>query len=855
MTKATPLNGGPLSLRVLRRLADLPARIALTCGTRPGLVCVAAFACAAVNFAWIAHTYKLDPDTDALLASTNDESSARFKRAFPNFGDDLTLTVTGATPEIAEDVAADLTRRLQRRTDVFTSVARANGGPFFDETRWLYLTVPELRASLSDIVIARPMLNSLATDPNLRGFLAGLSLLASNAESDSPQRIQFNRWADDTRRVINQNAPSTQLSWGSLLGVESGRSSEVITLFPRADAMLDPPLLAISKAKTDLGFEDSDSVALSLTGASVATRQALNMALSLSRPLAFLTLILLATSLIATRSLRSVAATSLTAAMGAIFTVAAALLLFGSLNLISLAVAPIYFGFAFAFCIRVFMQSSSVDRFQSSISREQGDEIAPIAAIIASGFLSLYFVPFRGVAEFGVQMALGVTIAFALAVTVFPALLAILHAPKINQYPMLLARRSFRSALQNRSGAVLLAAAGISICAAIAVSSLVFDFNPARLRDPLPLETSTRHQPTAETYSINAVAKTLNEAALLSTRLAALPNVSVARTVTSFLPEDQDQKLAIISEVRSTLGVVPAPSANTAPPSDEDVIAALKRTAAHLRAIYRAPAPGAMLANEMEQLAYSSSQTRARVSDALLGGLPTARSRMDAALRARAIDIDDLPPELARQWLSPEGLARIEILPTHPLSDANEMRQFVDGVGKIAPAIAGRAVTSAHSSRTIIDALALAILLTVVAVIAILLLMSGGASTAILALLPALFAGLVTLASFACLQWHIDLQNMIALPTMLALGVALNIETVRTWRHTPNGVAPPLSYAAYFSTACIAAPFIALGLSLHPGTASMGAAITMSLAWILVTSLVVTPAMLSRFADDQRLIK
>ena len=75
--------------------------------------------------------------------------------------------------------------------------------------------------------------------------------------------------------------------------------------------------------------------------------------------------------------------------------------------------------------------------------------------------------------------------------------------------------------------------------------------------------------------------------------------------------------------------------------------------------------------------------------------------------------------------------------------------------------------------------------------------------------------------------------------------MAFNIYFVIAWRNgETNLLQSSLTRAVLFSALTTGASFGSLALSRHPGTASMGWVLMISLSWILVTALIFEPALL-----------
>jgi len=85
----------------------------------------------------------------------------------------------------------------------------------------------------------------------------------------------------------------------------------------------------------------------------------------------------------------------------------------------------------------------------------------------------------------------------------------------------------------------------------------------------------------------------------------------------------------------------------------------------------------------------------------------------------------------------------------------------------------------------------------------------------------------------------------IALPLLFGIGVAFNIYFVIAWRAGRGGpLSTRLARAVVMSGLTTGTAFGSLWLSHHPGTASMGQLLVVSLVWTLVSALLFLPALL-----------
>jgi uncharacterized protein len=116
-----------------------------------------------------------------------------------------------------------------------------------------------------------------------------------------------------------------------------------------------------------------------------------------------------------------------------------------------------------------------------------------------------------------------------------------------------------------------------------------------------------------------------------------------------------------------------------------------------------------------------------------------------------------------------------------------------------------------------------------------------------IALAPLVLAGIVTLGTCVLIGLRMNFADIIALPLIFGIGVAFDIYFVMAWRSGMRRLLQsPLTRAVILSAGTTASAFGTLGISSHPGLASMGELLAISLAWILATVLFLLPALLAQ---------
>jgi hypothetical protein len=211
------------------------------------------------------------------------------------------------------------------------------------------------------------------------------------------------------------------------------------------------------------------------------------------------------------------------------------------------------------------------------------------------------------------------------------------------------------------------------------------------------------------------------------------------------------------------------------------------------------------------------------------------------------VTLQDIPPELAREWALPDGTARIQVMgkPATEQSSAG-LRSFVDQVTQVAPDAGGSAVTIEATSATITGAFREAAMLAIVAIAIMLFLVLRRPRDVLLVLAPLALSSLLTLLVAVLLPLPLNFANIIALPLLLGVGVSFNIYFVMNWRTgQAHLLGSATARAILFSALTTGTAFGSLALSAHPGTASMGKLLLISLGCTLLATLVFVPTLLA----------
>src|SRR5262249_51576495 len=240
---------------------------------------------------------------------------------------------------------------------------------------------------------------------------------------------------------------------------------------------------------------------------------------------------------------------------------------------------------------------------------------------------------------------------------------------------------------------------------------LTFDFDPIHLRSPNAESISTLlhlgNDPHASTNSVNVVTASLDEAGPVAGKLGMLPQVAETRTLLSFIPQDQDKKLALIRDLNRQLGPALQKPGSAKPPTDAENVAALNDMADQLNKIAgNAKGAGAdaakRLAGNAVKLAQANEETRARAKNAFIVPLESGIAQLRGFLTAQQITKDNLPASFKELWVTSEGRARVEVAPKGDTNDTEVLRSFARAVLAVNPNATGGPISILESSRTVV---------------------------------------------------------------------------------------------------------------------------------------------------------
>ncbi len=504
----------------------------------------------------------------------------------------LVAVIDAHEPEEADATAAELAAALAPDHVHFQSVRRPDASPFFETNGLLFLDLPQLTEIMDRTIDAQPFLGQLVADPTARGLFSALALMGVGVSKGEADLKPYNDAIQGFHKALADAVAGKPqpLSWQQLLGAglsDLAGKYRFVLIQPRQNfGALEPGGEATSivrHAISQLEFVKSGDARVRITGqVALADEEFATVAQGAVQGLIGSVVLITVWLYLAVRTWRLIVPILMTLGLGLMLTVLFAAVAVGTLNLVSVGFGVMFVGIAVDFAIQFAVRyreyrhvaRGAVRGLQLTGARA-GPQILCAALATAAGFLAFVPTAFSGVAELGLIAGGGMLIAFACTLTFLPAAITLFN-PRDEAVEVGFSwARPLDGRIQANHAWLL---GGFIAFAALAVAvspRLTFDSNPLHTKNPNTEAMRTLQDlidnPVTNPYTIDIVAPDAKAADALVARLKTLPTVSQVRDIDSFVPQDQDKKLALIDDARGILSATLAASPPAAPITADQV--------------------------------------------------------------------------------------------------------------------------------------------------------------------------------------------------------------------------------------------------------------------------------------------
>lgn len=872
-------------LRCIREnTACVPRRVIESVLARPGLTLLVALAVTGWLGWYTAAHFAINTDMTEMVSDDLPFRRVRIEqdRAFPGQRETLVVVVESDAPEMARTFQQRLAERLRALPPEsgLVSVFAPGADEFFRRNGILLRDLEQVEETVDNLAGVQPFLAPLAEELSLPSLLSTLGdfLVVGGEELEDQETLPRLFAAMDKTMKAALEGELDYLSWQELMrgGEDADEPArEFVVVRPRLDySRLNPGREAMDtvRAEAEAVEESVPGVRARLTG-NVAVKsddlRSVENSVGLGFVLSFAAVAVLL--YIGLASWRMVLASLATLLAGLVCTLGFAMLAIGRLNLISVAFVVLYVGlgidYAIQYCLGYKEQlRQGLDKRPAlaNAATETGNALILCAVTTAIGFFAFVPTAYIGASELGLISGTGMFIILGATLTLLPAMLSFLP-------PRLAFRRNLRlgpsiSRLPARRPRLVAGAAAVLALAGLALLPGVrFDANPLNLSDQDSESVATARDlfrtGTNSPWNIALLEESRDRAAHIADRLAELPEVARSVHIGTFLPADVEDKLAALEDLEFILPPLPpAPEPIAIEHCEYETCREALASFAQALETYLAGAgrgrdEAADLLGSVRGVLrlMADRQTGQAVSrlleQAMLRPMAALLESLRDMVRAESFGLEDLPPRLVEQYVSPSGIHLVQVFPAEDISIPENQIRFVNAVRAVHPEITGPPVAVLESGQVISKAFLQAMLIALTFISLFLLLVLRDARETAVMLMPLALAILYALGATVALGIPFNFANIIVVPLILGIGVDYSIHLVRRYRTGGEPSAELLetgtARGVFFSALTTATSFVSLAFSSHDGMAGMGVMLTISIGLMLVATLMALPAVLA----------
>jgi uncharacterized protein len=861
------------------------------------------------------------------LMPKNTQFHADYREYRQEFGDmeEIVVVIESGDQEKAARFGELLHAKLSNDKKNFSDVFFPYGLRFFKQNGFLFMPLPELQALQENIVKAKPVLQALSASPSIQTLFVSLtgqidSYLDSGPRSghNEANLASLTFMLDKLGKGFDGFGKSGQAAFsleeflmskgkgGEESAFAKSGKMQILTVLPVKDATsFVPAEKAIKLLRGYIGelrgAKEFKDIKVGLTGTPVLEYE--EMATS-QRDITIATIISLVLTVIlllfAFRGVGNVFAAMVSLLIALALSFGVATLLIGHLNILSMVFAIMLVGIGIEYGIQVVLRyqeelghgRSEFEAIKAGLEKNVW-AITMAAATVACAFLTFIFTDFKGIAELGIIAGLGIAICVIVTFTVLPALLVILV-----KYRKPGARHGVRGQKENLSGSLdaeprvanfvtvkrilfgypkVVIAVTVLLCLAsiYPLVQIKFDYNLLNLQAKglESVEYAYKLMKNSENSGYFAVvtASSAAEAAAKSRALEALPSVDHVVSLNSFVPDDQEQKLAVIQALQKDFAdIKPVPyeedlSVMELPTVFENFRNATERLKTNLEKENKPQVVEVQnFLNILDRFFASLEKEKdtgalgmlREFQGGMLASLPEKIGFLKESLNPARITTADIPQELRSRFVGKTGKYLLQVAPDKEIFEREPLKAFIDDVRKVDARATGEPVMVYESMTIMRDAYRGAFLYAFIAISVILLITFRSFKAAAIGLIPLIVGILLMVSGMWLAGINFNSANIIVMPLVLGIAVDSGIYIINRFRREGETSVEVVSRSAgrgvIYNTFMIMASFGALMVAHHQGVFSIGAIMSMGMVACQIAFILVLPAVLTLFAGKYK---
>jgi uncharacterized protein len=884
--------------RLLRRLVRVSCR-------RPYLTVALSLLLAAAGILGTIHSLRFKTSGRDVLPQTAGYVQ-RYVEYAKDFGEleDIVVVVEARTFEAAKAYASRLVQELRDSPVKFPRASYRIDPKRFESRQLLYLSTETLRAIREKIFDHQEFMENFASDPSLAQLLEGVNTQFAQAFVSNVFDLGLEeKSAADTRflqMILEQieqrlDRPTPYRSpWGTLFSF--GRDAEADAgYFLSEDKSLLFVLVETPKGNKGSFVGDQEAITTvrdaverlrpvfpnvqaGVTGGPVLSNDEMSAAFEDSKVATVLSFVLtLGLMWLCFFRVGKPTLMLVVLAVSIAWSMGVTTLFVGHLTIFSVMFISIVVGlgvdygtyFLFRYEEEIFLGRNLREALERTAGRA-GPAILLGALTAAATFYVLMLTDFRGIKEFGFIAGSAIMLSWLSMMTFFPAVLVLMdghHAdrprdqkPRAHQLERM--RVPILESLTRYPLTVFAATLAVTVASLAALPWVGFDYNLLNLqaKGTESVAWEKRILATTGRSGLNGLASatSLEDLRKKQTAFEHLPSVAEVDSVLRLIPDEQDEKIAII---KSFAPLVAPVRVNRSSPVDLDRLTQIVRD---LKRRFDVAASEAKdLPEDIRQLREQTGRLLTRLAGVDRELAEPALTHLQAQLyrdfvdkfyslqrnlRPRPITLADVPDEMRRQFIGASGKFLIQIHPKVDIWEREGAEQFVRELRTVDADVTGSPVITYEAIRLMERAYLQGTIYAFVLVLALTYSMLRRVRETVLSLIP-LALGLVWTIG---LMWLLDLKftlaNVWGLPLIIGTSAEFGLNMVMNYmegrEHGGPLVARSTVMAVILNGLTTIVGFGCLMISRHQGIYGLGLLLTVGAACALIASLVVLPVVL-----------
>ncbi|MFW6127380.1 MAG: MMPL family transporter [Thermodesulfobacteriota bacterium] len=549
----------------------------------------------------------------------------------------------------------------------------------------------------------------------------------------------------------------------------------------------------------------------------------------------------------------------------------------GHLNLLSIVFAPLVLGLTIDYGIHWFCRLEEEQGLQGKTNgntvactiHRESPAIMYASMAGAASFLPLTLTGFKGLAELGLILAMGVVVMVVATLVLLPSLVLKTErytSPKTEEECTRDPRPFLKLGWRHPR---LIVAAGLLFTALGGVSLLFvkFDLNPLHLQNPntesvvweLKLLKDSRYSTAYGALTADSLEELRDKKAALKE----LPTISHVESILSFFPDNAEAKKKQLAELAPLFRKISFPAAPvySNPQALAEVLGRihfkLVRAQESAPDLVQVKEANKLLTRTIAALNTAGPETRANLrvfEGKFFQDLKDKWNFLEESITPPLPKLADLPPEVRDRFVSPQGTLLIRAFSAKDIWDPAPLGEFVNDLRRVDPDVVGDPVLLYVYTQAFRNACLWAAGMGLVLITFMLWGVFRSLKVALLAMLPLIVGTGWTLNLMWLLDVPFNQANVLFLPLILGEAIEFGVIILVRWQkeESARAIALPASTAKGVVLAALttAVGFGSLMVSGHQGTFSLGLLATIGSLSVLLASLSVLPAFL-RLVEKQ----